>query len=194
MKALILQGSEKPGALPDNVTAILTMVLADQGWQTDLCNLRELDIAPCMGCFGCWTRTPGICMINDYAREIARLMVQSSLMALVTPVTFGGYSSELKKALDRLIPNILPFFTEVNGEIHHLPRYDRYPALLALGTLPQKDPEAEEIFSHLVSRNAINTNSPAHTSLFIYEHQTPDEMKEQISGALILMGSSDERT
>jgi multimeric flavodoxin WrbA len=194
MKALILQGSEKPGALPDIVTAILERVLADTGWQTDLCNLREHDIAPCMGCFGCWTRTPGICMINDFAREIARLMVESSLMALVTPVTFGGYSSELKKALDRLIPNILPLFTQINGEIHHIPRYDRYPALLALGTLPQKDPEAEEIFTHLVSRNAINTYSPVHTSLFIYEYQTPEVMKSQISGALIRMGYSNERS
>ena len=192
MRALILQGSEKPGALSDNVSAILNRELAIHGWQTDLCNLREFDIAPCMGCFGCWTRTPGICTINDYAREIARLMVKSSLMALVTPVTFGGYSSELKKALDRLIPNILPLFTEVNGETHHLPRYDRYPALLAIGTLPQKDQEAEQIFSHLVSRNAINTYSPAHASLIIYEHQTPDVMKEKISGALILMGYSDE--
>ena len=45
----------------------------------------------------------------------------------------GGYSSELKNAVDHLIPNILPFFANVDGETHHKPRYKRYAKLLIPG-------------------------------------------------------------
>lgn len=38
-----------------------------------------------------------------------------------------------KKGLDRLIGLVSPFFTKIAGETHHRPRYDRYPALLAVG-------------------------------------------------------------
>ncbi|MEI6797484.1 MAG: hypothetical protein WCK39_11525, partial [Methanomassiliicoccales archaeon] len=32
------------------------------GHLMDVIPLRELDIAPCIGCFGCWTKTPGSCI------------------------------------------------------------------------------------------------------------------------------------
>ena len=41
------------------------------------------------------------------------------LVIYLTPVTFGGYSSELKRMVDHQIQNISPFFTSVQGEIHH---------------------------------------------------------------------------
>jgi multimeric flavodoxin WrbA len=77
----------------------------------------------------------------------------------VTPVTFGGFSSELKKAVDRLIPNISPYFARVQGETHHQRRYAHSPSLIGLGILPQPDREAEAIFKTLVEHNALNWRS-----------------------------------
>ena len=33
-------------------------------------NLLNKNISNCIGCFGCWTKTPGKCIIRDDATEI----------------------------------------------------------------------------------------------------------------------------
>ena len=33
-------------------------------------DLSSLRIANCMGCFGCWTKTPGRCVIRDDATRV----------------------------------------------------------------------------------------------------------------------------
>ncbi len=85
-------------------------------WEAENLILRDIDIAPCVGCFGCWLQTPGISLIDDAAREVTRKIMGSDLVAYVTPITFGGYLSDLKKALDRSIGLISPFFTRIGGE------------------------------------------------------------------------------
>jgi len=72
------------------------------------------------------------------------------------------YSSELKKALDRVpCPVLLPFFAKIYGEIHHGKRYDKYPNLVAFGVLSNPDEESENTFATLVARNAINLHTTA---------------------------------
>ena len=83
-------------------------------------------------------------------------MMQSDGVVLLTPVTFGGYSSLLKRSLDRSIPMISPFFTTINGETHHRRRYDRHPRLAMLGVTADDNPEEEQVFRTLAKRNAIN--------------------------------------
>jgi multimeric flavodoxin WrbA len=162
MRAVILNG-----ALPGDQTCAaveteLTSALAGLGWDADCLRLRDLTIAYCKGCFGCWVKTPGVCPTRDDAGSVTRSFVRSDLAVLITPVVFGGYSSELKKALDRSAGIVLPFFTRINGEVHHQRRYERYPALLAIGVVDRADPVEERVFTTLVGRNAINFHAPAH--------------------------------
>jgi multimeric flavodoxin WrbA len=158
--------------------------LQDSGWEVQEFLLPDIQIADCLGDFKCWTRYPGTCAIEDANRDIARAVVQSDLVIYLTPVTFGGYSSELKKAVDHLIQNISPFFTKVQGETHHEARYKRYPRFLALGLLPQADAEGEGIFKFLIHRNAINMYAPAYVSGFLYAHQGPEEVCQTVRGLL----------
>ena len=78
--------------------------------------LRDKKIGNCAGDFFCWIRDPGICNVDDDNREIANSIANSDLMVYITPVTFGGYSSTLKKMVDHQIQNVLPFFEQVNGD------------------------------------------------------------------------------
>jgi multimeric flavodoxin WrbA len=155
-------------ALDDRASAITTFPL------------RELKIHHCLGCFGCWIKTPGVCVIDDTAREVAAAVVQSDLVIYLTPITFGGYSSELKKALDRNICLISPDFTTVQGETHHKKRYDRYPSILAVGLLDRSDAESEHLFATLVERNAINMHSPAQASTVVYSDAGLATIADQI--------------
>jgi multimeric flavodoxin WrbA len=143
----------------------MTSALAGRGADILLYKLRELAIAPCAGCFGCWTRTPGECVMKDDARDVLASYVGSDIVAYVTPVTFGGYSSELKKMLDRFIPVLDPRFTVVGGEVHHLLRYRRYPKTIGLGTLPSPDPEIERLFAGLVARNGLNVHQAVESAV-----------------------------
>jgi len=184
MKALILDGSLPGDDATEVAGEVLIQELEGAGWQVDRIVLRDVEMAGCRGCFGCWDRTPGLCVIDDDGRQVPARAIQSDLLVYLTPVTFGGYSSQLKKGLDRIICIVHPFFMKVEGEFHHQPRYDRYPRLLGVGVLPGPDHDSEEIFETLVKRNAINLLSPARAAGVVYRDQSTDAVRQRIAALL----------
>jgi hypothetical protein len=185
MRALLLNGGHTGGPGEDaiaTVESILCHRLAEHGFEVDVVTLREASVAYCRGCFQCWTRTPGLCRTNDAARDLTRRFILSEVVVFLTPVTFGGYSSELKKVLDRSIGLVSPFFRRIDGETHHRMRYARYPALLGVGLLPGPDLEDEALFHSLVRRNAINLHSPAQAADVFYHGDDPEELGRRLDG------------
>jgi multimeric flavodoxin WrbA len=118
--------------------------------------------------------------IKDAAEEYLRALVASDATVWVTPVTFGAYSSTFKKALDRQIPVLFPFFVKTRGEVHHPQRYKKRRKLLAIGTMPKADSEAERIFQGLVQRNAMNLNPLKTDTCVIYENTDDAEMATRV--------------
>jgi multimeric flavodoxin WrbA len=173
MHATLLNGALPGDDFTNAAGAMLQDVLRSEGWTVTPWTLRDEKIGYCLGCFECWTKTPGLCRIDDAGRAVAGSVIQSDLALYLTPVTFGGYSSELKKAVDRIICLISPFFTRIDGEVHHRARYDRYPALAGIGVLPAPHPAQEQIFATLIGRNAINMHAPWHGSTILYRSQGP---------------------
>jgi len=51
--------------------------------------LSNRTLGSCTGCFQCWLKTPGLCVIDDDGRLLAGKFIQSDLVVLLTPVTFG---------------------------------------------------------------------------------------------------------
>jgi len=160
MKALILIGSKTDDSESAKIHEIILEELKKLNWDAISISLEDKNIAYCTGCFGCWVQTPGECVIKDYEETIVRKMVHSDLIIYITPIVFGGYSSILKKALDRQISRVLPYFTKVDGEVHHKKRYEKEQSLLGIGILDNPDVEKEEVFKTLVARNSINMWSP----------------------------------
>ena len=146
--------------------------------------LRDLEIAPCIGCYKCWTTTPGECIFDDEQRKIYSDIAKSDLIILITPITFGGYSSELKKGLDRFIPVLLPFFRKYNGETHHPSRSGKEWNLLGVGTLPSKDEEKEKIFRDLIRRNSLNMHSEGSSSEILFKGSNEKEIQAQITAGI----------
>jgi multimeric flavodoxin WrbA len=173
MKATILNGALPGDGFVDSAGRLLQGALLAEAWTVTSWSLRNEKIGYCLGCFECWTKTPGLCRIDDAGREVARSVIDSDLVIYLTPITFGGYSSELKKAVDRIICLISPFFERIDGEVHHHARYDRYPALAGIGVLPGPHPAQEQIFHTLLARNAINLHAPRHSSAIVYRGQDP---------------------
>jgi len=190
LKATILNGSDKDDKVLADIHQVIDDELSSLGWEVESFILHDMKIAYCVGCFECWVKTPGECRFSDDGREIARHFIQNDLVIFLTPVTFGGYSAAFKKALDRIICLILPFFMKINGEVHHRKRYDKYPRLLGLGVLPREDKQSEQIFTTLIKRNSINMHSPAHKGAVIIRNQGADTIRQAIRSCFSQLGVS----
>ena len=181
--AVVLNGSFEGDEYINTIHNLFIKEINKSGGNVKDFVLHETDIAPCNGCFGCWIRTPGKCVIIDDAGKIAESVIRSDALILLTPVTFGGYSSELKKAIDRIICLISPFFMKRNGIVTHKPRYNRFPDIIAIGVLDHTDHEDENsimVFKKIVAHNAFHFNSPAPTVKVFLRGEEKDEIRDTI--------------
>lgn len=188
MNTLILDGSHVSDTQAVEILHALRKHLPD----AEVITLREQKIGNCAGDFFCWVRSPGMCNTDDDNRIIAAKIMHSDLIVYLTPVTFGGYSSALKRMVDHQIQNISPFFANIKGEVHHQKRYKRYPNLLTIGWMNESNPQAEAIFRHLVQRNAINMYAKTSVCGLVIGAQPQADLDSQIASWLqaIASGSS----
>jgi len=138
----------------------LTLTLKENNHEVIHFILKDDDIHHCTGCFKCWMKTPGMCVFDDESREINREVINSDFVLTASPLVMGFPTSILKKKMDRMIPLTHPYFQIVQGETHHLPRYECYP-LFGLLLQPEKADSRENIsiVSQLFSRTALNIKS-----------------------------------
>jgi multimeric flavodoxin WrbA len=184
MKALVLNGSITEKSTVNTVPDYLVDCLKTNKYETDVMVLRKEKIAGCLGCFGCFLKTPGKCVINDAGSDLPRKVMQSDVVLCTTPVTFGMHSSELKKAIERFAcPILLPYLEKISGEVHHSKRYDKYPTFVVIGVPPSPDEESETAFKNLASRNALNLHTTFHSGI-IYSTDAPDAIEAKIDALL----------
>ena len=174
MKALVLDGSSATDARTSAAVDALAARFEAAGAEVERVLVRDLTVHACTGCFGCWLKTPGECVIDDDARTVATRIINSDVMAVVTPVSFGCYGSQMKRLIDRQICLVLPYFKMFDGELHHRLRYSHYPKWLALGTLPESRPDEEATFKQLVLRNANNIHDPGHAAQIVVGDESPN--------------------
>ena len=121
--------------------------------------LAGRNVASCAGCFGCWLKTPGICVIDDDCRPITREIARADRLVFLTPVIFGGYHPDLKAVLERSIGILSPFFRVFRGEMHHpLRARNKAYEFIGVGILDRDDPEGAASFRQRFWRNALNFN------------------------------------
>lgn len=191
MKTLVMDGFVSDSELQAMTLGAVTAELKERGWGADILTPRDMNIAPCTGCFGCWTKRPGMCVQEDDTHHMCSKIMGSDLLLIVSPLTFGGYSSEAKKAMDRTIGLISPFFMVVKDEVHHRPRYDQVPALAALGVNHGNCDKCPDIFRTLLYRNAINFHSPSLATAVIGDEEARDDLlRKGVSSLLDQVGSS----
>jgi multimeric flavodoxin WrbA len=146
--------------------------------------LNQVEVKSCIGCFRCWHTTPGICtgIKGDEGEEIIKKIIRSDLVVFLTPLTFGGYSSELKKIIGRMLGLLQPGTTFVEGEVHHLKRYNKYPSILALAETNEYDIDEARLFKKLVERHSRNFYPPKHLAevLSVSEKKQKKRIKKLI--------------
>lgn len=84
------------------------------------------DIHHCIGCFGCWVKTPGKCVIFDGYEEIGGNIGKCEELILVSRCYYGSVSPFVKMALDRALSYIHPDFVIRKGEMHVTVAFPRF--------------------------------------------------------------------
>ncbi|MDR2211371.1 MAG: NAD(P)H-dependent oxidoreductase, partial [Spirochaetaceae bacterium] len=129
MKILVLNGSPK-GERSNSLQltrAFLEGMGALQNHSVDTITVSQKDIKPCRGCFCCWDKTPGKCVIPDDMGGILDAYIQADMVIWSFPLYYYSVPGILKNLIDRLLPLNLPFMTDSPdglGSGGHPPRYD----------------------------------------------------------------------
>lgn len=134
-------------------------------------------IKNCIGCFGCWTKTPGECVIHDRGEELPTLWASSSQVVIISRWVYGGYSPSVKACVDRSLGYILPYFRIVNNEMHHEMRYKNSFHLIVYFYGDIFTEAQKEFSKNLVKANALNYGAKEYT---VYFPENIEEIQEAI--------------
>jgi hypothetical protein len=74
------------------------------GATTDILHIHQLHLKPCLGCYTCWTRTPGVCVQKDGMADALQKHLWADFLIIGTPLYFFLMSAQLKTFIDRLLP------------------------------------------------------------------------------------------
>ena len=121
MNILVLNGSPKKKSDTMHLTNAFIRGLNKGGeHKVDLINVIDKDIAPCKGCFGCWAKGEGHCLIEDDQNMILNLYKEADVIIWSFPLYCYSMPSHLKAVLDRTIPLVkLRMLETADGTVRH---------------------------------------------------------------------------
>ena len=121
MKILVLNGSPKKKSDTFRLTDAFLKGLNRSGeHDVRVVHVREKQIAPCRGCFGCWQRGDGHCVITDDQNGILDVYRNADVIIWSFPLYCYGMPSQLKAVLDRTIPLVKMNMVQLpDGTVQH---------------------------------------------------------------------------
>jgi multimeric flavodoxin WrbA len=122
--------------------------------QEEWVDLRDYKILACQSCSSCGIRTPGQCVLKDDFEILARKLASSNGFVVLTPITFGGYSSTVKYFLDRIMCFCLPLYRTYKGKLLHPMRY-QWQYLIGIG-IDTSGCANRDVFEKHIAGNALN--------------------------------------
>ena len=121
MKILVLNGSPKVKSDTFRLTDAFLKGMSQSGeHEIHIVHVRQKKIAPCRGCFGCWQRGDGHCVIADDQNAILDLYRDADVIIWSFPLYCYGMPSHLKAVLDRTIPLVkMNMVRQPDGTVRH---------------------------------------------------------------------------
>ena len=121
MKILVLNGSPKEKSDTFRMTEAFLRGLNRNGeHEVNVIRVIDKDIAPCRGCFGCWERMDGHCVIEDDQNAILDIYRDADIIIWSFPLYCYGMPSHLKAFLDRTIPLVKMKMVQTgDGTVRH---------------------------------------------------------------------------
>ena len=151
------------------------------------------EIGPCIGCFCCWRKTPGECVIKDGYENMGALIHHADEVVVISKYTYGGFSAFVKNVFDRCISYVLPQFEVIKGETHHKRRYDEDKAFTFIFYGHELNMEQKESARQYVE--AVCANIRGHIEELEFwefgeEIEIPERKPKAEPGSVVLLNGS----
>lgn len=113
--------------LPKNAPTVLAAInaLTAKAETGEVIHTEDMKILPCVGCNACWLKTPGVCAIRDDYEAILRSLLRYDAAILISRTVLGFIDHRTKNIVDRTLPLATMYTHVVDGQMRHVPRYDK---------------------------------------------------------------------
>ena len=141
MKVLALNASPRVSEQSKTQLMLNSLIegMRDASAEVEQVALREKNIKHCIGCFTCWTKTPGTCVHkDDMTNELFPKLVESEIVVYATPLYNYTMTSMLKAFIERTLPSSQPFFEIHEGRMFH-PLRHKMPGVVVLSVSGMPD-------------------------------------------------------
>lgn len=164
----------------------MNLILSDRPLDISLDNkhiefidLSKSKISNCIGCFTCWVKTPGKCVIRDDAVNIYPKIASSCKVLYISKIKYGSYDTVMKTMLERAIPIQQAFIRLHHNETHHVQRavIPKKATIIGYGNISQ---EEKEVFTQLITRNAYNMCFEDYRIIFSNESELEQAVKKEV--------------
>lgn len=123
MNILVINGS--PKGENSNTMNLTRAFLEGAGWtNAEIIHVAKAGVKSCLGCYACWTKTPGMCVIDDGMGVILSKIIAADVIIWSFPLYYFSVPGELKTLIDRQLPLNLPFMEKGSESGSHPARYD----------------------------------------------------------------------
>lgn len=157
------------------------LLITDKDVSTDLfknsvvVNLNNIHYCTCTGGLECFKKD-GNCYFKDDMNLISQWMNDCQLIIYVTRVKYGCFDVPFKRMLERLVVNLEPFYSVVDGESCHLGLSQLKKRLLVIG-YGDIDDEEKVIFKDLVEDSAIGMIYSSINTYFCEESELEETLR-----------------
>ncbi len=153
MKVLALNSSprKKGESLTGLMLDHLALGMIDAGAEVEIVDLRKKKINNCIGCFTCWTKTPGKCVHkDDMTDELFPKWLMSDIVVYATPLYHYTVNAEMKRFIERTLPVAEPFFVKRGEKTSH-PIRKKPPSAVILSVAGFPELSVFDELSHYVN-------------------------------------------
>jgi len=134
MKVLALNSSPRGDGQSKTELMLTHLVkgMREAGAEVEIVDLRKKSVKHCIGCYTCWTKTPGVCIHkDDMTQELFPKWRDSDLVIYATPLYHFTLSATMKAFIERTLPFLEPYLEDHGGETAHPARF-KHPKVVFL--------------------------------------------------------------
>jgi len=134
MKVLAINSSARSDGISKTGMMLdaLAQGMRDAGAEVDVIPLRKKTVKNCIGCFTCWTKTPGVCIQkDDMTNELFPKWLEADIVVYATPLYHFTVNAAMKAFIERTLPVLEPFMVRTNGGTTH-PLRQKPPKVVVL--------------------------------------------------------------